>query len=267
MIKLFKYENFELRYQVFGSGEKHLFAFHGFGKSSDDFKVFSSSLGASYSIYSFDLFLHGKSIYNSKNKILKISDLINLFELFIKENNISKFSVLGYSLGGKTALSLSQHLPDKIDRIFLFAPDGIKFQYWYWFASHTFVGKATYQYIIHHPKIFHRTIAFLVKIGLLNERMEKFLLIHTENLEKRQLVYDVWMAFRDIHPSIKKIKKNIHSFKIPTRLYFGRYDQVIPPKVGEKFIKGIEDHCQLYILDTGHNLISEKVNDFLIKNP
>src|ERR1035437_5613420 len=103
-----KYKDYKMRCQVFGNGAKTMLAFHGFGRDGDDFKVLEPSLGRAYRIISFDLFYHGKSDspMNVEAINLSIEDLKVMINGFLLENNIERFSLLAYSLGGRISLEL-----------------------------------------------------------------------------------------------------------------------------------------------------------------
>jgi pimeloyl-ACP methyl ester carboxylesterase len=82
---------------------------------------------------------------------------------------------------------------------------------------------------------------------------------------KRQMVWDVWMCFRDIRPSVKNVKRIANENRIRMHLFFGRYDRIIPPAIGEKFMKDISGNHTLHIVEAGHNLVKEKLNPSILE--
>jgi hypothetical protein len=45
---------------------------------------------------------------------------------------------------------------------------------------------------------------------------------------------------------------------------YGKHDRIILPEHGEKFRKGIEMHCNVSVIESGHQVLHEKhVNDIL----
>lgn len=221
---LFTYEAFTLEYHVYGHGSKHLLYFHGFGKNAREFLDYDLSLNDTYTVYSFSLFHHGKSVYpvnRVDRNTLEPAELVNMFTAFLREKNIHRFSLMGYSMGGKIALLLLQYLAERVDALVLVAPDGIKRNFWYRFTSQNRLGNAVYRGIIRNPRFFFFTIKSLRKTRLLNQHLYDFVFHHLENEEKRKQVYRVWMTLRHIDPNIKQIVKLIQKYKTRTCMCLG----------------------------------------------
>ncbi len=265
MSSFITYTNFSLEYEEFGMGEQILIAFHGFDRHSSDFKVFETSLGKKYKIISFNLFYHGESILSNTihSEVFTYNDLKGLIVNLLKEKNKNEFSLLAYSLGGKIALACIELFADKIKDVYLFAPDGIKINWIYRFASSTKLGQSIFKIIVNQPSCFLKTLNCFEKLGIVNEKFNKFIHYQLENKERRQKVYDVWLVFRKIIPNIKNIQAAINKNNINIHLFFGKYDAVIPPSLGTYFVKGLKNKSSLHLLDMGHQLITEKTNSIL----
>ena len=110
-----------------------LVALHGFGRTCEDFAILEPSLGTIYTIYAFDLHFHGKSPSYPHRAETPFTphEIAVFFSAFAEEKKVAKFSILGYSLGGRIALNLVEQCPDRIERTFLAAPDGLKTKPWY----------------------------------------------------------------------------------------------------------------------------------------
>jgi hypothetical protein len=57
---------------------------------------------------------------------------------------------------------------------------------------------------------------------------------------------------------LKKIKSFVRSNKTKVRLIYGKHDRIILSSVGEKFKKGIEEHCTISVIHSGHQVLHEK---------
>jgi pimeloyl-ACP methyl ester carboxylesterase len=261
------YKGFHWEYETFGKGEEILLAFHGFGNQSSDFKVFEASLGHKFRIISFNLPYHGNSYLdeNVAGKTMSKNELRNLFTEFIHQQRIKKFSLMGYSLGGKIALQLLEFFPDQVASIFLFAPDGIRNNWSNGFVTRNRFGKKIYQRIIDDPSRFLRFVKMLKSMNLVHEKLSEFLHNSLSSREKRQQVWDVWMCFRDIKPGISKIQQIINQHNIDIHLFFGMYDQIIPPAIGKVFVRKIKKPDVLHVVEMGHIMVREKMNKYLAK--
>jgi pimeloyl-ACP methyl ester carboxylesterase len=252
--------NLFLDIQVYGNGKKHLLTFHGFGKHLDDFKYFAF-LEKYYTIHGINLFHHGKSKYPrqriKKNPLTK-TEFTEYIRFYLNENNIDTIDILAYSMGGKFALTLVELMPEKVRNVYLLAPDGLSLNPWYVFAANTKAGNFfTKNYIKDASFLAGLTQAFY-RFGVIPEKLKKFVLIQIESRSIRLLVYKVWLSFRKIRPNIKQVKKHSLQHNIKFIILLGKYDSVIKHKLGNKFIKDIENNCELFKLECGHNLFNEE---------
>ena len=256
------FKGFNWEYETFGNGNEPLLAFHGFGNHASDFKVLEPSLGKKFKIISFNLPFHGKSVHDLSSKEVSYSndDVKELFEKFLAENSIKTFSLMGYSLGGKIALQLIELFPDRINTVILFAPDGIRNNWENGFVTNTSLGKRLYQRIINDPSSLFKVAKLLKALKIINPKLLDFVHNQLSTREKRQLVWDVWRCFRDIKPNIINIRRIVNKNRITIHLFFGKYDSIIPPSIGKKFASGLTDKNALHIIESGHNLIREKMN-------
>lgn len=268
MEQFVSYHKFKLHYLEFGEGEEYLLAFHGFGCSAEDFKIFEESLGKKYRIISFYLFHHGLSEYPQKRiekHTLRNRELKAIINTFLEEKNIDRFSLMGYSIGGKIALACMEYFSEKINSVYLFAPDGLKPSPWVKLVTGFKPGKAAYKFIIKHPSLFFSFIGFLKDKKLLHERLYKFVKTQMESEARRLQIFKVWMTFSRIKPDLKNIQKILSDYKINMHLFFGKYDRVIQPKTGRRFVKLMKGRAKLHIIYAGHRLVSEKTNNYLLK--
>jgi pimeloyl-ACP methyl ester carboxylesterase len=266
----FTYNSFSLHYIEFGKGDEVLIVFPGFGRQPDDFLLFEDLLKEQYRVIAISHFHHGKSLYPDKRihkHQIKMHEIEEMFSAFFKQKNIQRFSLMGYSLGAKLSLCLLQLFPDKINSLYLFAPDGVKTNAWYSIVSKTFLGRGLYTAIIYFPYPFHAILKLLYKSKIIGTRLYKFVYNQTDTLEKRLMVLKVWLTYKRLNPEIKTIQHYILKNKINTHLFFGRYDKVIPPSIGKSFIMPIKKQAHLHIIYVGHNLICAKTHDYIAKHP
>jgi hypothetical protein len=76
--------------------------------------------------------------------------------------------------------------------------------------------------------------------------------------EVRRLLYARWTTLRKFKPRLKKIKPLIRENNTVVHLLYGMHDRIILSSVGEKFRKGIEGHCTLSVIHSGHQVLHEK---------
>lgn len=254
------YKGYAMHYKVFGNGPGALLAFHGFGGEGDDWGVFENELGNNFTIYAFDIFYHGKSQIDAaidKPKIGK-AELGEIVEAFMNAQKLNRISLIGYSLGGKLCMCLIEILPGKIDNVFLMAPDGIKIGFWNKFVSQTKVGHLVFKQVVKNPKPAFILLKILKKGKLIHHKVDNFLQIQLEEEHNRSRILKMWLLFKDLIPDLTRIQKHIFRYNINFVMFFGKYDLIIPVKLGEQFQKGLKKPA-LHILECGHMMNNNTV--------
>ena len=259
------YKEFQWEYETLGSGTALMLAFHGFDRPSSDFKVFESSLGTEFKIISINLFYHGKSSEPGPFVKFGFDDLKGMIKNILTQEKATQFSLMGYSLGGKIALACLQIFPKAIQNVYLFAPDGIRIRSFYKFLCRTSAGRALLDFSVRHPRPILKTLTASQKAGLLSEKLLKFAKYHLEDKARMKKVVEIWLIFRNIIPDISLIQKDINQNRINIHMFFGRYDSIFPPALGTYFAESLDNKKVLHVLETGHNVITEKTNQVLLK--
>jgi len=225
-----------LAYRTFGHGPSVVIAFHGFGRTGADFEALGPALGEACTIHAFDLHFHGKSpSYPERSaKPFTPHELAVFFTGFLDKINTKKATLLGYSLGGRIALSLLTTMPERTERLVLVAPDGLKTRPWYRGLAATQLGEWAYRRFVEHPEKIHLIVDGLRATRLMSQKMHRFLKGQTDSQAKRMLVRDVWLSFRSIEPDLEEVAAIATERGIPINMFFGQFDSVIRPRFGKK---------------------------------
>jgi pimeloyl-ACP methyl ester carboxylesterase len=250
-----------LAYRVYGSGPEPLIALHGFGRTSADFHVLESVLGDRFTIYAFDLHFHGMSPGYPERADTPFlpSEIAGFFAAFLDSVGAGRATLLGYSLGGRLALSLVERIPERFNQLFLAAPDGLKTRPWYRGLAASRMGRWAYKRFVKHPQRVHFVMDALRALRLMNERMHRFLKGQTDSRAKRQLVHDVWLSYRRIEPDLTVVARKAESLGLRIHLYFGAHDRVIPPDLGENLSRHAPSSVSEHVLPFGHVLLNAEL--------
>jgi len=253
----FKYQETTLHFIKSGSGSKVLLAFHGFGQDHKSFNRLFEKLSLHYTIYAFDIFFHGKSEWNKGEEPLEKYFWKSLLSKFLQHYQIDRFSVLGFSMGGKFALASLEAFPEKVDSIFLLAPDGIKTSAWYSLATYPFALRHLFKSMISKPNRFHQIANLAFKTGIIDKGILRFAESQMNTEDKRKQVYYSWIVFRHLKFSMNEIAPIINSNNISLTIVVGKYDKIITAKNMNRLLKKLKNY-QLEILGTGHNDLISK---------
>lgn len=259
------YRNSHLSYQKTGTGEKVIITFHGFGQNNTAFNELIEPLKTNYTFYAFDLFFHGGSKWNEGETTLEKAIWKEILLQFINRHQLNRFSLVGFSMGAKFVLATLEDFGDRVDQVYLVAPDGIKPSYWYRLATFSQATRYFFKRMILNPNLFYRVTSILEKLPFIDGRLLRFAESQMNTREKREKVYYSWVVFRHLKFKMKKIAYLTNHHSIHMMILVGKKDKVIP----EKNIHRLSRHlpsCKLIILKTGHNrLLSESIQ-ILIKS-
>ena len=252
------HRNSTIHYRQFGNGAKLLFCFHGYGRESYTFSFLERYLGQQYTIVAIDIPFHGLTQW--KDELIFQPKYLTHFVQEIaasvdKEN--SKFSILGFSMGGRIALHLTQLMTERVEKLILLAPDGMSFNFWRWFGSETWLGSKLLSYTIRNPSWIAWVINKAEKWKIISRSLADFVSYYIHDEESRVILYRRWISMRKFSPSLGKLKKLIAQNKIGVRMMFGSFDRIIPYQGGERFRNGLEEFATLEVVEAGHNLLNE----------
>lgn len=252
-----------LAYRTYGHGPLQVLAFHGFGRTGEDFHILEESLGGLCTIHAFDLHFHGASpaYPHRAEQPFTPQELATFFTAFADQLGADRIAVLGYSLGGRMALNLLEQMPARIARAFLVAPDGLRTKPWYRGLAASQLGRWAYKRFITHPGRIHFLIDALRTLRLMNDRMHRFLKGQTDSRAKRQLVHDVWLSYRLIEPDLERVAANARAHDIPVHLFFGTFDRVIRPAFGAALQRHAPEVISHHELPFGHVLLTRELGE------
>ncbi len=252
----------KLHYRVIGDGSKVMLAFHGYGQSSGYYYPMEKALGQDYTIYAFDLFFHGGSRLHKDDMPLTKTFLKGMIEQLLEKYKIEKFTVMGFSMGGKFALTLIEQMPERVEELYLIAPDGIKTSFWYNIATYPGWMQQIFKRTVIKPKPFFKFLKVLNKYNLAHKSLIRFAHYQMDSTAKRLRVYRSWIGFRDLNFDIRQIVQLLNKYKIPVTMYLGEYDEIISLKRVRVFVDAL-DNGELVILKTGHSNLLQDVADHL----
>jgi len=259
-------ENAALHYAVVGSGNKTLLLFHGFGQSNEVFQPLAQALSSTYTLYIFDLYFHGKSKWANDETPLGKEEWKKIMNTFLTENKLEKFSVGGFSLGGKFAMACAEAFPEKTDALFLIAPDGIKTSFWYSIATYPIMFRKLFKSMITKPGRFNAMANVIQSVGLVDKGLIRFAEHQMNTQEKRNQVYYSWVVFRRLVFDLDKLAKLLNDHRIPVTMVTGRYDKVILTRNMDRFTKKL-NNPQVEVLESGHNglVVSETLANIIVR--
>ncbi len=105
----------ELHYQSFGAGPP-LIILHGLFGSSNNWRTFAEKAGERFRVLAVDQRNHGSSPHSEEFSIPAMAEDLRRF---LVGRGLSQPSVLGHSMGGKTAMEFALRYPLSVDRLII----------------------------------------------------------------------------------------------------------------------------------------------------
>lgn len=235
---------------------------HGFGESADSFSFLANHLPDEFTVVAPELPWHGET--NFRQADFSVQDFAAVLELMIPSFKQQSIYLLGYSMGARIALSLVEYMPEKISKVVLLAPDGLKINGWYWLATQTTAGNKLFRYSMQHPQWFAAIINLLNKLNFVNKGVAKYVHKYIDDAQVRNNLYHIWTTMRKFRPNIKQVQQRVAFNQISVHLVFGKYDRIIPYSAGYKLHKGCESLITIHEVQGGHLLLKEKHAAFII---
>ncbi len=200
----------------------------------------------------FDLFFHGESVWGYGEEVLSKEFWTAMLKAFLAAHDIEKFSLAGFSMGGRFVFNTIEAMPDRVVQIFLLAPDGVKTNFWYNLATYPIAFRKLFKSMILHPNYFFSIAHSIHKLGLVDKGLIRFAESQMKTEEMRSRVYFSWVVFRALQVDMQKVASLIQQHSIPTHMTLGKYDKVITVKNMNQLLKYLPE-CGLTLLETGHN--------------
>ena len=220
------------------------------------YEPFQGPPGSEFTVYAIDLFLHGESRFLG-DKLLTKADWQQLIGDFLQTKGVGRFSLRGLALAGRFALAVLETFVDRVDQIWLIAPDGITRSFWYRVATRNQVGRWLFRYTLRHLSVLNQVGHALVRAGLLNRTAMRFAELSLATPQQRQLVYDAWTRFRHIRPDVNAIAELLNTHFIRVRFFTGAFDRIVQGH----YILPLTDQLKQYeltVFKTGHTHLIEQ---------
>jgi len=259
----------KVHFHEYGTGDKPLLAFHGYGMTGKQFHVLKNSILTEYHVYGFDHFFHGDSTLDgwTEQQILAGMPKAMLhayMDEWFRMHGRQKVSVMGYSIGANLALTLVEEYPDLIDEIILMAPDGLSVYNGFHFLVHQPIGKYFFHRVTKSKWLAPSLLKNLKKLRFIDDSLFHIAYNEIDTEQKRLDVYYTLNLIRLLKPDTNKIAALVNQYQIKCRLIFGKDDHLFPKSAAMPFINML-DNAEIHEVQLGHWLVTPALDEYLQK--
>ena len=244
--------------RLMGKGDQLLIALHGYGQSASVFSHISELFEDQYTLLGIDLAFHGDQTDFPDGFLFDMDYASRWLDAILTETGKTSIGIIGYSIGGRIALSLASWFPDKISELWLIAPDGLPISKAYRFLTDNRFGVFIFKLFVKSPQFAFLIFNAAKKLRLIQIKVVDFYRAQVETFTKRKQLFDTWIAYRELLPNRSVLYENSKSGKLPATCILGKFDVLIPPQNTRAALVKTLPGAQIIELEIGHNLLSEK---------
>ena len=256
------YKNSRISCLSFGTGDKLLFAFHGFGDRAAVFLSVATSLSSEYKIYAVDLPFHGHTVWRDAAFDAEVFNFI-VNEISAREKK-NKYDLLGYSFGAKIVERLFLKQPERVGRLILLAPDGFYHKHGLEITMIPRPVRYLSKWLLQRPSWLIRLTSFLYKRRLIDRFIFDFTMRHLNRIDRHTRLFTYWLSMDDFITRPKDLVAQIKLHVTSTVILCGIYDDIISVEKIENTFKNTPS-VSVFELNAAHKLITPDLNVFLSK--
>lgn len=248
----------------YGSGPLPLLAFHGMGQTGHRFADWAGPLGRCYTIHALDLPFHGKTRWPLP--LVLAADWQKALSVYLSENQIDAFSLVGFSLGGRLALATLMAFPEKTRQLLLLAPDGLARHPLYRLATASPPGRWLFRRLMQRPDTLLRLGDTLARRGYIHASVGRMSTYMTASEEKRLQILHSWLGFRKLTYPPQALAAAIGQHRMPVQVFMGKHDFLVPHRVYTDFA-ALSPLIQVTELPCGHSALPAEAARYLASHP
>ncbi|PAE15095.1 hypothetical protein CHH91_15185 [Virgibacillus sp. 7505] len=253
----FHYKKIAIDYRIYPSHNtdslRTILLLHGFLASGSCFHRMIPDLRQRYQVITLDFPPFGNS-EKSSDIAFSYEDYTDLAASLLDHLQIKYLDIGGHSMGGQIAMRLAYCYPERINKLFLFAPSS------YMLPTDTFSSMIASASIF--PAIMQFVFEATSVVGFL-----RHLVADPEKVTLRMVIaYSIPFMDKELFPSLAHFIRSrggdlpndsLQQIKAKTIIFWGKEDPLLPPSIGYRLLAELP-HATLHILpDAGHLLPEE----------
>ncbi len=250
--------------RLWKGGPQLLLAFHGYSNSSALFSELAHAVAPQFTTLALDLPGHGATKW-ADGEVLDYAALRRILTKICADHGVGKLSILGYSLGGRVALSALAAAPEKVASLTLLAPDGLRTHPFVSYVNDSKAGALLLNDVYKNPGRYGKLLSLLRRRKLFSENKYQFFQHHLSNVASHTMLRTSWQALRKLYPKSDTLRKIFAQNGVPVHLFMGVHDPVISLRKGEYFTALFPQNVRLHKLQKGHRLLTDDVYPAIFK--
>ena len=250
-----------------GPRDRAVIAFHGFARPLEDLLIWQDRWPQPVRLIAIHLPHHGASgpvdAALPSDAAIPPATLLDLIQRIAKREGCdpTDMDLVGYSIGGRIALTVLVEAPQIWDRVVLMAPDGLRKAPLYDLTVHTLVGRWLWRSLDRAAPLVNAVLKRLNRWGVVPKHLVQFALFHTETKAMRDMVWHGWRAHRLCWPSTARVAAVLEAGQMGrVDFCFGSKDRVIPESNADRLKRQLHvPSVHFHRIHSGHGMLRDDV--------
>ena len=253
-------ENVSLSFWEKGEGENILLCTHGYRQDKAQFPPLFETIPEGWKILAFDQPMHGNTHWDDKNYCFDKFFFKKLWKALMEKYPQKQWSLLGFSMGGKTAMMMHQAEPLLVRKMILIAPGGVYTTPLNRFFSYHRLGRPFFQYLLKNPNTVMKGISYAHKKKWMRPFQYRFLKAHFTNLETSLFLRRFVSIYRNFDFPFPAYARFTQTTNTHLYLLWGKQDEVVTVNQTDLFRK-YAPQTRITVIEGRHNLIEENLEE------
>ncbi|MCA9381452.1 alpha/beta hydrolase [Candidatus Dojkabacteria bacterium] len=223
------------------NSKSQLILLHGWGGSRKSLAALTDELSSKYFCHILEMPGHGST--PEMNFPWEMVDYASWLEEYLQENDISSYSLLGHSFGGKIILEAVSSGLLKPEEIILIDSNGIK--------PKNSLKKTFFKLIA----LIYRPFRNSILGEAIKKYIYKYIIRESDYVKTSGMLKESFKLFNEQHYDTK-----LQNISVPTIIIWGKDDAVTPLWMGQKLNSGIAG-SKLFVIDGTHGIPLQKPHE------
>ncbi len=250
------FPHISLAFAEIGTGKNILLCAHGYKQTKEVFIELFDKVPSGWKILSFDQPMHGESIWENEEIGFDAAFFPLLWEKLIERYPAATWHLLGFSMGGKTAMMLQKTAPVPIPKMLFIAPAGVLTHPLTQFFSYHFWGSKIFTFFLKKPYLILPIFELLNKLKMMRPFSYRFAKSQFEPKENREYMLKFVPIYRRFHFSFEKYAQYLTTQPIELYVLWGMEDEVLPAKQANYLQKHLQTANIMLLPKQKHNIIT-----------
>jgi pimeloyl-ACP methyl ester carboxylesterase len=246
------YRQSTISYLRFGTGKRLLLCFHGFGDRGAIFYNLNKKITDEFTLIALDLPFHGHTDW--REKTMQKIDFEAIVNKLLEIENAKKCSLAGFSFGARIVQNLLFSHTDLIEKIYLFAPDGMGTKGLKNATLLPIVVRRFFYFLFKKPTKIVRFVDWLYQKKWVDKSIHWFFTQNIANAERRERLFFYWFSLNDFERKLSDFKKKLQASRIETHVYLGKRDEITPISIGT-FLTTDAPNVKLHLIESDHHVL------------